>query len=78
MIRFTSDGQYFCFILYFMFLARISKIYRVGFFSTWSHCIPKDTKMFLESSLKPRKSKIVAAAIEVEDDYKKYGAKLQL
>jgi hypothetical protein len=34
--------------------------------------------MFLESSLKPRKSKIVAAAIEVEDDYKKYGAKLQL
>jgi UDP-N-acetyl-D-mannosaminuronic acid dehydrogenase len=33
------------------------------------HCIPKDTKMFLQSS-KYVKSKILAAAIEVDEDYK--------
>src|SRR5215831_14221960 len=39
------------------------------------HCLPKDTKMFLESS-KSKKSKILAAAIEVDQDYKRYRAKL--
>ncbi len=39
------------------------------------HCLPKDTKMFLESS-KFIKSKILAAAMEVDEDYKRYRAKL--
>ena len=39
------------------------------------HCLPKDTKMFLESS-KFIRSKILAAAMEVDEDYKSYRAKL--
>ncbi|MFY9795622.1 MAG: hypothetical protein WAK17_11435 [Candidatus Nitrosopolaris sp.] len=39
------------------------------------HCIPKDTKMFLQSS-KSIKSKILAAAMEVDEDYKRYRANL--
>jgi UDP-N-acetyl-D-mannosaminuronic acid dehydrogenase len=39
------------------------------------HCLPKDTKMFLQSS-KSMKSKILAAAMEVDEDYKRYRAKL--
>jgi UDP-N-acetyl-D-mannosaminuronic acid dehydrogenase len=39
------------------------------------HCLPKDTKMFLESS-KLARSKILAAAMDVDDDYKRYRAKL--
>jgi UDP-N-acetyl-D-mannosaminuronic acid dehydrogenase len=39
------------------------------------HCLPKDTKMFLESS-KFARSKILAAAMEVYEDYKRYRAKL--
>src|SRR5829696_3814305 len=35
------------------------------------HCLPKDTKMFLNSS-KSIKSKIVAAAIEVDKEYRGY------
>src|SRR5216684_3639442 len=35
------------------------------------HCLPKDTKMFLESS-KSLKSKIVIAATEVDQDYRRY------
>ena len=38
------------------------------------HCLPKDTKMFLQSSKSIRK--ILAAAIEVDQDYKRYRAKL--
>src|SRR5215469_14743705 len=38
------------------------------------HCLPKDTKMFLQSSKSI--SKILAAAIEVDQDYKRYRAKL--
>ncbi len=34
------------------------------------HCIPKDTRMFLESS--EIKSKILIAAQEVDKDYRKY------
>ncbi|MDQ6864488.1 MAG: NAD(P)-binding domain-containing protein [Thermoproteota archaeon] len=40
------------------------------------HCLPKDTKMFLESSNR-RKSKILRAAIEVDKDYKRFRAKLE-
>jgi UDP-N-acetyl-D-mannosaminuronate dehydrogenase len=40
------------------------------------HCLPKDTKMFLESS-KSIKSKILAAAIEVDQDYRKHRARLE-
>jgi nucleotide sugar dehydrogenase len=40
------------------------------------HCLPKDTKMFLESS-NPRKSKILTAAIEVDEDYRAFRAKLE-
>lgn len=36
------------------------------------HCLPKDTKMFLQSSKSPGKSKILTAAIETDQDYKKY------
>ena len=39
------------------------------------HCLPKDTKMFLQSS-KSIRSKILAAAVEVDEDYKRYRAKL--
>jgi UDP-N-acetyl-D-mannosaminuronic acid dehydrogenase len=39
------------------------------------HCLPKDTKMFLESS-KLARSKILAAAMEVDEDYKRYRVKL--
>ena len=39
------------------------------------HCLPKDTKMFLQSS-KSMRSKILTAAIEVDEDYKRYRAKL--
>ena len=40
------------------------------------HCLPKDTKMFLQSTSR-RKNKILTAAIEVDEDYKKYRAKLE-
>ncbi|MFY9873032.1 MAG: hypothetical protein WAK17_25255, partial [Candidatus Nitrosopolaris sp.] len=39
------------------------------------HCLPKDTKMFLQSS-KSIRSKILAAAMEVDEDYKRYRAEL--
>jgi nucleotide sugar dehydrogenase len=39
------------------------------------HCLPKDTKMFLQSSESIR-SKILAAAMEVDENYKRYRAKL--
>src|SRR5215467_1568700 len=39
------------------------------------HCLPKDTKMFLQSS-KSIRNKILAAAMEVDEDYKRYRAKL--
>jgi len=39
------------------------------------HCLPKDTRMFLQSS-KSIKSKILAAAMEVDEEYKRYRAKL--
>jgi UDP-N-acetyl-D-mannosaminuronic acid dehydrogenase len=35
------------------------------------HCLPKDTKMFLQSS-QSVKSKILAAAIEVDEEYRQY------
>jgi UDP-N-acetyl-D-mannosaminuronic acid dehydrogenase len=35
------------------------------------HCLPKDTKMFLNSS-KSIKSKILEVAIQIDEDYKKY------
>lgn len=35
------------------------------------HCLPKDTKMFIQSS-KSIKSKILSAAIEVDQDYRRY------
>jgi len=35
------------------------------------HCLPKDTKMFLESTTSSRKSKILSAAIEVDQDYRR-------
>jgi UDP-N-acetyl-D-mannosaminuronic acid dehydrogenase len=34
------------------------------------HCLPKDTKMFLQSSSNGRRSKILTAAIETYEDYK--------
>jgi UDP-N-acetyl-D-mannosaminuronic acid dehydrogenase len=36
------------------------------------HCLPKDTKMFLESSHSQTKSKILSAAVEVDQSYRKY------
>lgn len=39
------------------------------------HCLPKDTKMFLQSS-KSIKSKILTAAVEVDQDYKVFRNKL--
>jgi UDP-N-acetyl-D-mannosaminuronic acid dehydrogenase len=38
------------------------------------HCLPKDTKMFVESS-KGIKSKILAAAMNVDEDYRQYRVK---
>ena len=38
------------------------------------HCLPKDTKMFLQSS-KSIRSKILASAIEVDEDYRRYRQK---
>ena len=35
------------------------------------HCLPKDTKMFIESSRK-MKSKILSAAMEVDQDYRHF------
>jgi UDP-N-acetyl-D-mannosaminuronic acid dehydrogenase len=35
------------------------------------HCLPKDTKMFIQSSVST-KSKILTAAMEVDQDYRKY------
>jgi UDP-N-acetyl-D-mannosaminuronate dehydrogenase len=40
------------------------------------HCLPKDTRMFLQSSVR-RKSKILTAAMEVDEDYRKYRAKIE-
>ena len=40
------------------------------------HCLPKDTKMFLNSS-KSIKSKIIEAAIQVDSEYRKYTGKSQ-
>jgi UDP-N-acetyl-D-mannosaminuronic acid dehydrogenase len=40
------------------------------------HCLPKDTKMFLNSS-KSMKSKIIEAAIQVDSEYRKYTGKSQ-
>jgi UDP-N-acetyl-D-mannosaminuronic acid dehydrogenase len=40
------------------------------------HCLPKDTKMFLQSSNR-RKNKILRAAMEVDEDYKRFRAKLE-
>jgi UDP-N-acetyl-D-mannosaminuronic acid dehydrogenase len=40
------------------------------------HCLPKDTKMFLESS-KSTKSKILAAANEVDQEYRTLRARLE-
>jgi UDP-N-acetyl-D-mannosaminuronic acid dehydrogenase len=39
------------------------------------HCLPKDTKMFLQSS-KSIRSKILGAAMEVNEDYERYRANL--
>jgi UDP-N-acetyl-D-mannosaminuronic acid dehydrogenase len=36
------------------------------------HCLPKDTKMFLQSSRSPNRSKILTAAIEVDHAYREY------
>jgi UDP-N-acetyl-D-mannosaminuronic acid dehydrogenase len=36
------------------------------------HCLPKDTKMFLQSSHSQNKSKILSAAIEVDQSYREY------
>lgn len=36
------------------------------------HCLPKDTKMFLESSKSSRKSKILSAAMEADQDYRRH------
>jgi UDP-N-acetyl-D-mannosaminuronate dehydrogenase len=35
------------------------------------HCLPKDTRMFLQSS-KSIRSKIIQAAMEVDEDYRRY------
>jgi UDP-N-acetyl-D-mannosaminuronic acid dehydrogenase len=39
------------------------------------HCLPKDTKMYLQSTSR-RKRKILRAAMEVDEDYKRFRAKL--
>jgi UDP-N-acetyl-D-mannosaminuronate dehydrogenase len=35
------------------------------------HCLPKDTKMFVNSS-NTMKSKILQAAMEIDEDYREY------
>src|ERR671910_78343 len=40
------------------------------------HCLPKDTKMFINSS-NTIKSKILQAAMEIDEDYKEYRRKLE-
>jgi UDP-N-acetyl-D-mannosaminuronic acid dehydrogenase len=40
------------------------------------HCLPKDTKMYLQSSSRS-KSKILTAAMDVDEDYKRFRAKLE-
>jgi len=40
------------------------------------HCLPKDTKMFLQSS-NPRQTKILRAAMNVDEEYKRFRAKLE-
>jgi UDP-N-acetyl-D-mannosaminuronic acid dehydrogenase len=40
------------------------------------HCLPKDTKMFLQSSNR-NNSKILTAAMDVDEDYKRFRAKLE-
>src|SRR3989442_2260325 len=40
------------------------------------HCLPKDSKMFLQSS-NERKSEILTAAMEVDQDYRRYRTKLE-
>ena len=40
------------------------------------HCLPKDTKMFLQTSNRS-KSRILAAAMRVDEDYKRFRAKLE-
>ena len=40
------------------------------------HCLPKDTKMFLQSS-NLSKSKILIAAMDVDQDYKRFRTKLE-
>jgi UDP-N-acetyl-D-mannosaminuronic acid dehydrogenase len=40
------------------------------------HCLPKDTKMLLQSS-NERKSKILKAAMEVDQDYRRHRTKLE-
>jgi UDP-N-acetyl-D-mannosaminuronic acid dehydrogenase len=39
------------------------------------HCLPKDTRMFLQSS-KSIKSKILTAAVEIDQDYRRYRQQL--
>jgi UDP-N-acetyl-D-mannosaminuronic acid dehydrogenase len=36
------------------------------------HCLPKDTMMFMESTKSIQRSKLLAAVIEVDRDYRKY------
>ncbi|NAL77461.1 hypothetical protein DYY65_04325, partial [Nitrososphaera sp. AFS] len=36
------------------------------------HCLPKDTKMFLQSSSKLSKGTILAAAIQADQNYRNY------
>lgn len=40
------------------------------------HCLPKDTKMFINSS-NTMKSKILQAAMEIDEDYREYRRKLE-
>jgi len=40
------------------------------------HCLPKDTKMFLQSSNR-RQNKILKAAMDVDEEYKRFRAKLE-
>lgn len=40
------------------------------------HCLPKDTKMFINSSSNTIKSKILQAAMEIDEDYREYRKKI--
>ncbi|HEU5120297.1 MAG TPA: hypothetical protein VFT71_04855, partial [Candidatus Nitrosocosmicus sp.] len=40
------------------------------------HCLPKDTKMFINSSSNAIKSKILQAAMEIDEDYREYRVQL--